>query len=94
MVDYSGKRRLQLFGHVVRLESNVPAHRALWQAICVRGNIRPETWLHHIAGGSPFGIRTEWHRELPVAVTGSLRCLALCVLLYYPALLLLNEINH
>ena len=68
------RRRLQLFGHVVRLESNVPAHRALWQAICVRGNIRPDsrwrrprgrpcqTWPHHIADGSPFGIRTERHR--------------------------------
>ena len=68
------RMRLQLFGHVVRLESNVPAHRALQQAIGVRGNIRPDsrwrrprgrprqTWLHHIADGSPFGIRTEWHR--------------------------------
>ena len=75
------RRRLQLFSHVVRLVSNVPAHRALPQAICVRGNIRPDsrwrrprgrpcqTWLHHIADGSPFGIRTEWHR----AVTGSWR---------------------
>ena len=65
------RRRLQLFGHVVRLESNVPAHRALRQAIGVRGNIRPgsrwrrpcgrprQTWLRHIADGSPSGIRTE-----------------------------------
>ena len=68
------RRRLQLFGHVVRLENNIPAHRALWQAICVRGNIRldsrwhrprgclRQTWLHHIADGSPLGIRMEWHR--------------------------------
>ena len=69
------KRWLQLFGHVVRLESNVPAHRALRQAICVRGNIRPDSrwrrpcgrprqrWLHHIADGSSFGIRMEWHMD-------------------------------
>ena len=73
ILEIIDRRRLQLFGHVVRLESNVPGHRALRQAICVRGNIRPDsrwrrprgrprqTWLQHIADGSPFGIRTEWH---------------------------------
>jgi len=52
------------------------AHRPLRQAICVRGNIRPDsrwrrprgrprqTWLHHIADGSPFGIRIEWYRAV------------------------------
>jgi len=39
--DIVAKRRLALFGHVVRLDANTPAHQILKQAVDVKSGHRP-----------------------------------------------------
>ena len=65
------RRRTALFGHVARLDNNVPANRALDLAINVRNGhppdpswVRPrgrprQTWLHQIES-KPSDLRSAW----------------------------------
>ena len=65
------RRRTALFGHVARLENNVPANRALDLAINVRNGHPPDpslmrprgrprqTWLHQIES-KPSDLRSAW----------------------------------
>ena len=39
--NITAKRRLVLFGHVVRLDANTPAHQILKQAVYVKSGHRP-----------------------------------------------------
>jgi len=72
------RRRLQLFGYVVRLESNILAHWALRQAISVRGNIRPDSRWRRPRGSTTLETALHSASErngtgLPIMVTGSRR---------------------
>jgi len=70
--DIIQKRRLALFGHVVRLNTNTPAHQILEQAVDVKSRHqsnaqwrrppgRPRnSWLQWISNGSLTGIRQSW----------------------------------
>ena len=65
------RRRTALFGHVARLDNNVPANRALDLAINVRNGYPPDpswmrsrgrprqTWLHQIES-KPSDLRSAW----------------------------------
>jgi len=39
--DITAKRRLALFGHVMRLDANTPVHQILKQAVYVKSGHRP-----------------------------------------------------
>jgi len=66
------KRRLALFGHVVRLNVNTPARQILKQAMGVKPRHRPNeqwrrrpgrqrnSWLQWISNGSLTGVRQSW----------------------------------
>ena len=66
------KRQLALFGHVVRLVANTPAHQILKQAMDVKSGHQPNdqwrkppgrpcnSWLQQINNGSLTGIRHSW----------------------------------
>ena len=70
--DIIAKRRLALFGHVVRLDANTPAYQILKQAMGVKSGHRliaqwrrppgrpRNSWLQHIDNGSLTCIRQSW----------------------------------
>ena len=70
--DSTAKRRLALFGHMVRLDTNTPAHQILKQAVDVKSGHRPNarwrrppgrprnSWLQQINNGSLTSIRQSW----------------------------------
>ena len=72
--DIIAKRRNSLFGHVVRLDDNTPAHRPLSQVAAARTGSRfgPDwrrrpgrprhSWIQQIGDGTPFSIRAEWSK--------------------------------
>ena len=67
--DITAKGRLALFGRVVRLDANTPAHQILRQAVDVKSGHRPNAqwrrppgrpcsyWLQQVNTGSLTGIR-------------------------------------
>ena len=60
------RRRLALFGHVVRMQPGVPAHDALRTALGVRsGSIPDARWKR--PGGRP---RTTWAEQLRAWASG------------------------
>jgi len=70
--DIIARRRLALFGDMVRLDANTPAHQILKQAVDVKSRHRPNaqwrrppgrprnSWLQQINNGSLTGIRQSW----------------------------------
>jgi len=70
--DIMARRRLALFGHVVRLDANTPAHQVLKQGVDVKSEHWPNAqwrrppgrprsyWLQQINNGSLTGIRQSW----------------------------------
>ena len=66
------RRRLALFGDMVRLDANTPAHQVLKQAVDVKSGHRPNAqwrrppgrprsyWLQQINNGSLTGTRLSW----------------------------------
>ena len=72
--DIINNRRLALFGHVVRLDSNTPAHQALKVCVSSRSGYQPDTrWrrapgrprqTHQIGDGTPLALRQQWKRAL------------------------------
>ena len=70
--DIIAKRRLALFGHVVRLDANTPVHQILRQAVDVKSGHRPDaqwrrppgrprnSWIQRINNASLTGIRQSW----------------------------------
>jgi len=72
--DIIAKRQNSLFGHVVRLDDHMPAHRALSQVAAARTGSRfgpgwrrrpgrpCHSWIQQIGDGTPFSIRAEWSK--------------------------------
>ena len=70
--DIIAKRRLALFGHVMRLDANTPVHQILRQAVDVKSGHRPDaqwrrppgrprnSWIQRINNASLTGIRQSW----------------------------------
>ena len=70
--DIIAKRRLALFGHVVRLDTNTPAHQILKQGMDVKSGHRPNaqwqrppgrphnSWLQQTNKGSLTAMRQSW----------------------------------
>jgi len=70
--DIIAKRRLALFGHVVRLDTNTPAHQILKQGVDVKSGHRPNaqwqrppgrphnSWLQQTNKGSLTAMRQSW----------------------------------